>query len=237
MVNGQLGKNKLILTVAILAVASIVGTLVIASYFEDHYSQIATYQQTSNLQVKGVVTSIQTDHTSQGLNGYHTFRYYITVHITEVVWVQQDLASWITSSNTTINRSNTITVGYDNPDNPQLAVGQSIECKGHYVPHTDSPFSYKNNRRPNVSGSYSKSNHKKEKGNSGFAKSAGFSGRANSNCALNALTKPPPTYLRVFFEFFFAAWSTEIVGFALIDCFPLAVFPHQHPSHKLNLSP
>lgn len=158
MVNWQLGRHKLILTVAILAVATVIGTFALASFFEDSYAQIADYQQNSNLQVKGIVTSIQTDHTSLGLNGYHTFRYYISVNIVEVVWVHEDLASWISVSkeNNTIDGGNMIFIGYDNPDNLQLAVGQSVECKGSYVPHTDSPFSYKITVAPNVSGSYLK---------------------------------------------------------------------------------
>jgi hypothetical protein len=118
----------------------------------------ATLHADSNLSLKGVVTSIEENHKSQGFSDYHIFRWYIRVNITQIVWVKDSLADWVTVSyeNSTLNGWNSIGVGYDYPDKPELAIGQTVECKGYYVPVTDSPYSFKLTIAPTINGSYLK---------------------------------------------------------------------------------
>jgi hypothetical protein len=47
-----------------------------------------------------------------------------------------------------------IGIGYDNLDSIQFAVGQTVECKGYYVAHTDTPYSYIITVSPSISESY-----------------------------------------------------------------------------------
>lgn|GEM_PF-6035519 len=50
--------------------------------------------------------------------------------------------------------SNIISVGYDYPDDPQLAVGQEIECKGFYLGVTDTAYSFVLTVASSINGSY-----------------------------------------------------------------------------------
>ena len=112
----------------------------------------------SNLTIKGVVTSIEENHKSEGYvaGSYHTFRFYIQLNITEVIWVADDHAEYIhiSTDNNTVMGWDTIYVGYDNLDNPQLVIGQAVECKGYYEPRTDSEWSFKISVSPSISESY-----------------------------------------------------------------------------------
>ena len=105
------------------------------------YPQDAIHED-SNLTVKGIVTSIEQNHKSQGMliTSYHTFRFYTQLKITEVIWVADDHAEYMHASteNNTVMGWDTIYVGYDNLDNPQLVIGQAVECKGYYESRTDS---------------------------------------------------------------------------------------------------
>lgn len=60
------------------------------------------------------------------------------------MWADNALADsiLIAINNNTVNGWSIIGISYDNIDNSQLAVGQTVECKGYYVPHTDTPYSY-----------------------------------------------------------------------------------------------
>ena len=120
------------------------------------YPQDALHE-TSNLCVRGIVTSIEQNHKSQGMIiiSYHIFRFYIHLNITEIVWVEEDYAGLISpDDNNTVMGWNSIGVGYDNLDDPQLVIGQAVECKGHYMPATDSPWSFMLTVAPSINGSY-----------------------------------------------------------------------------------
>jgi hypothetical protein len=123
------------------------------------YPQDAIHDS-SNLSVKGVVTSIEDNYKIKGfvMGSYHIFHSYIRINLTGIEWVKDDLADWITITyeNNTLNGWNTIGIGYDNLDNLQLAIGQTIESKGYYVPHTDTPYSYIITISPSINESYLK---------------------------------------------------------------------------------
>ena len=109
------------------------------------YPQDAPHED-SNLAVKGVVTSIETNYRRDGLGPscYHIFRYFIRLNITEVVWTEGYLPDWVAvaAGNATVDGRNTVCVGYDSLDAFQLEVGHTVECKGNYAPYADSPYSY-----------------------------------------------------------------------------------------------
>ncbi len=161
MFKWYLGKHKrLIIAVATIAVLAVV--LAFASYQEligEHMYPQAALHESSNLSVRGVVTAIEENYERQGFgyDCYHIFRHYIRLNITEVVWVK-DNSDWITFSNEnhTISGFNSIGVGYDNLDNPQLFIGQTVECKGYYLPALDSPYSSIITVSPSISESYLK---------------------------------------------------------------------------------
>ena len=119
-----------------------------------------TIQASSNLAVEGVIISVEDNYRIDGFmaGSYHIFHAYIRLKITGVEWVDDDLTDWITVDyeNNTVNGWSTIGIGYDNPDKPQLTVGQTVECKGYYVPHTDTPYSYIITVSPSISESYLK---------------------------------------------------------------------------------
>ncbi len=153
-----MGKHKrLIIAVIVLAVITLV---MFEVFIGSHMYPQNTIHESSNLSVRGIVTSIEQNHKDDGmvLGSYHIFRFYIHVNITEIVWSEDWLAEWnaISYSNHTVGGWNSIFVGYDNLDDPHLAVGQPIECKGYYVPVTDSPYSFKVTVAPSVNGSYLK---------------------------------------------------------------------------------
>jgi len=161
MVKWHLGKRKwsLVIAVAVIAVLAVVLALVInQELISKHmYPQDAIHEN-SNLSVRGVVTSIEENHKSYGLgiNSYHIFRFYIQLNITEIVWISEDLADWtaFSTEDKTISDRNSIGIGYDNLDNPQLFIGQIVECKGYYLSRTDSPYSFQITVAPSISESY-----------------------------------------------------------------------------------
>ena len=61
------------------------------------------------------------------MSNYHIFRFYIRLDKTEVVWTDEGYLNFSTDDDT-ISGSNSIGVGYDNLDDPQLVKGQEIEC-------------------------------------------------------------------------------------------------------------
>ena len=121
------------------------------------YPQDALHED-SNLTVRGIVTSIEENYTAWG-RGYHIYRFYIQLNITEIVWIKEDLAGWIeySTDNNTTNGWNSICIGYDNLDNPYLVIGQIVECKGHYISVADLPGSFKITVAPSVNDSCLKS--------------------------------------------------------------------------------
>ncbi|MCW4046100.1 MAG: hypothetical protein NWE99_00845 [Candidatus Bathyarchaeota archaeon] len=159
MVKWRSAKRKWLL--AIVAVALSVVALTLIAYqvliLSHMYPQDALHAD-SNLSLKGVVTSIEVNRRVDGMNGYHIFRFYYRVNITQIVWVKDSLSGWVTVSyeNCTLNGWNSIGVGYDCPDKPELAIGQTIECKGYYGPVTDSPYSFQLTIAPTINGSYLK---------------------------------------------------------------------------------
>ena len=151
MVEWPLGKRKgfLLITIAIIAVLAVgLGLVINQELISQHMYPRDTIHENSNLCIRGVVTSIEENHKSQGLaiNSYHIFRFYIQLNITEIVWISEDSAA--------IKDRNSIGIGYDNLDNPQLSIGQIVECKGYYRPVTDSPYSFKITVAPSISESY-----------------------------------------------------------------------------------
>jgi len=149
-------KRFLIIAIAVIAVLTIVLAFVINQELvsKHMYPQDALHED-SNLAVRGIVTSIEENYKAYGWD-YHIFRFYIRLNITEILWIKDDLASWIdySTENNTINDRNSIGIGYDNLDNPNLFIGQTVECKGHYISVTDLPGSFKINIAPTINGSY-----------------------------------------------------------------------------------
>lgn len=161
MVNWHLSKRKwlLLIIVAVLAVVLTLAAFQVSRFIEGMYPQVAVYPDDSNLSIRGVISSIGENHKAEGLNAYHTFRLYVRVNISEVVWLKDDLANLIADydfANKSLSVGNIIGIGYDNLDNPKLMVGQTIECKGRYVSHTDSPYSFIITVAPSISESYLK---------------------------------------------------------------------------------
>jgi hypothetical protein len=154
-------KRLLLIAVPTLTVLAVVSALLInQAIISSHMYPQDSIHNSSNLSVKGIVTSIEKHYKGQGLamDNYHIFRLYIRLNITEIVWVKEDLTDWIpiSNENNTVNGWNNISIGYDNLDEPRLSVGQTIECKGYYVPVTDSPYSFKITISPSISESYLK---------------------------------------------------------------------------------
>lgn len=153
-------KRKWLLLAAVAALAVVLPLAIFQLTLTSHMYPQDAIQESSNLSIKGVVMSIEENHKSDGMvmGSYHIFRSYIMVNITRIVWVEDDLAGWITvdKENNTLNGWDTIGIGYDNPEKPQLTVGQTIECKGYYVPHTDTPYSFKITISPSINESYLK---------------------------------------------------------------------------------
>lgn len=159
MTHWQLGRRNGLFVVAIAVAAIIVLAYVInQELISEHMYPRDTIHEDSNLWIRGTVTSIEENHKSQGLaiNSYHIFRFYIQLNITEIVWIDNDLADLIVFSteNNTINNRNSIGIGYDNLNDLQLLIGQTVECKGYYLPVTDTPYSFIITVAPSVNGSY-----------------------------------------------------------------------------------
>jgi hypothetical protein len=155
------GKRRWYLALAVAMVVVFVVVLVRVVDYElvgEHmYPEDAIYEN-SNVTVRGAITSIEQNHKAYGFGFdlYHIFRFYIVLNITEVVWVGEDLAasSLFSIENDAIGGRNKIGIGYDNIDDPQLSLGQVIECKGYCLLATDSPYSSRITVAPSVSGSY-----------------------------------------------------------------------------------
>ncbi len=123
------------------------------------YPQDAVHEN-SNLAVIGIVTAVETNRRSDGFgfNSYHIFRFYIHLNITEVVWAEDGLTRWnaVSYADDTLNGWSSVIIGYDNLDTPSLSLGQNVECKGYYVPVTDTPYSFKITVSQSINGSYLK---------------------------------------------------------------------------------
>lgn len=160
MVKWPLGKRKwsLVIAVAVIAVSIVLALVINEQLINKHMYPQDSIQENSNLSVRGVITSIEENHRSQGMliYDYHIFRFYIQLNITEIVWITEDLAHSIdfSTENNTINDRNSISIGYDNSDKPQLSIGQTVECRGYYLPATDTPYSFKITVAPTISESY-----------------------------------------------------------------------------------
>ena len=118
------------------------------------------FKAKSNLSVTGVVTFIEESHRKQWMHpdDYHFYHVYYRLNITEIMWVDNLLANWtaINYLNNTVNGWGIIGVGYDNLDNPQVAVGQTVNCKGYYTPYTDTSSSFIITVSPSINESYLK---------------------------------------------------------------------------------
>ncbi len=140
-------------------VAVVVALMVILARVVDYelvaehvYPEDAIYEN-SNVTLRGIVTSVEQNHKSYGfgIDLYHIFRFYIQLNVTEVVWVDEDLAgSFLISTGS----GNIVGIGYDSLSDPQFSVGQVVECRGFYLASTDSPYSFIITVAPSVSGSY-----------------------------------------------------------------------------------
>lgn len=160
MVRWLSGKRKWYLAIAVAAIAASIALALVINQqlINKHMYPQDTLQEDSNLSVRGVITSIEENHRSQGMsiNNYHIFRFYIKLNITEIVWITEDLAysvDFSTGDNTIYDR-NSICIGYDNSDTPQLSIGQTVECRGYYRPATDTPYSFIITVAPTISESY-----------------------------------------------------------------------------------
>jgi hypothetical protein len=154
-----LRKRYLLITVAVIAVLAVVLAFVVNQWLvSQHMYPQDAINESSNLAVRGIVTSIEQNHMTAGMeiSSYHIFRLYIQLNITEVVWINKDSPDVSSTDNNTVLGSNRISVGYDNLDNPQLIIGQEIECKGFYFGATDSTYSFKITVSPSISESYLK---------------------------------------------------------------------------------
>ena len=153
-------KRFLLITVAAIAVSILFLAFVInQELFSNHMYPQDALHETSNLSIKGIVTSIEQNHKTQGMviDSYHIFRFYFQLNITEIVWVSEDYHYLVSSTdNNTVFGNHIISAGYDNLDNPQLIIGQEIECKGFIFGATDSPYSFVLTVAPSVSESYLK---------------------------------------------------------------------------------
>ena len=152
--------KKLSLFVSIAVLFTLVIVLVafqVPRYLEWTHPQVDIRPDDSNLLIKGVINSVEENHKAEGMGVYHIFPYYIRVNISEVVWVENDLSKWISTSGIELlNVGKIVEIGYDCQDNPQLAIGQMIESKGFYQKVTDNPQSLIITIAPNISGSYFK---------------------------------------------------------------------------------
>jgi hypothetical protein len=142
------------LLLVIIAIITIFATVIAFEINAHMYLQVALHES-SNLSVRGTITSIEHNYKTQGMviNSYHVFRLFIQLNINEVVWTNE---SYLVSGNDTVFGSKSINVGYDNLDSPQLVLGQEVECKGFYFGATDSPYSFVLTVAPSVRESYLK---------------------------------------------------------------------------------
>ena len=153
-----MGKRKWLILITVIVLAVVLPLAGFQLLVSSHMYPQDAIQAGSNLSVEGVIISIENNYRMDGFGPgvYHIFHSYIRLNLTDIIWVDNDLTDWITIDyeNYTVNGWRTISIGYDNLNSPQLAVGQTIECKGYYVPHTDTPYSYIITVSPSISESY-----------------------------------------------------------------------------------
>ena len=145
------GKRRWYLVAATIVVMSVVIVAAVVNYelvAEHMYPQDAIYEN-SNVTLRGVVTSVERNYKSLGFADYHIFRFLIGLNVTEVVWVGEHGGGALSDASGYV-----VSIGYDNLDNPQLSVGQVVECRGYYDAILESPYSRMITVAPSVSGSY-----------------------------------------------------------------------------------
>ena len=142
-----------IITVLTIAMAFVINQELVAKHM---YPQDAL-REDSNLIIRGKVTSIKNNYVTRGMlvTDFHIWRLYIQLNVTDVVWTSEDYLK-PTVDDDIMFGGNSVGVGYDYSDSPQLAIGQEIECKGFYLGVTDTSFSFILTVAPSVSGSYLK---------------------------------------------------------------------------------
>ncbi len=144
----------MIIAVAIIAVLAVVLALVIDQELTSkHMYPQDAIQASSNVSVRGIVTSVEENYKSKGMiaDSYHIFRFYFQLNVTEMTWLKHE--DW---DNNTMNGWQTFDVGYDNLDQPQIFVGQNVVCQGFYASYTDTPYSFLITVSPSISESYLK---------------------------------------------------------------------------------
>jgi len=162
MVRWHLGRRKWFLFIAIAIMAVLVVVLVLVNTqkpLNEHMYPHDAIHEISNLTVRGAVTSIEEDvkFPGFGIDSYHIFQFYVQLNMTEIVWVGGDLSDAVMFPNDTIPSIwKNIGIGYDNPDNPQLIIGENVECRGYYALYTDTPYSFKMTVSPSIGASYLK---------------------------------------------------------------------------------
>jgi hypothetical protein len=152
-------KSRKLLLFAVVLLVLVIGLEVIGilNYLEGLHPQTPINQDDSNLLIKGEVASVSENHRSEGMGSYHIYRYFISVNISEVVWAGDDLESWINDyGKEFISVGKTVGIGYDDIEEAQLFIGQTLEIKGHYEPRTDSPQSLIITVASAINGSYLK---------------------------------------------------------------------------------
>jgi hypothetical protein len=166
MAKRYLAKRKwLFAGVAIVLIGVLLTVVAFEASVSSHMYPQDSYNGKANLAAKGVVTSIQDNYKVDGMvmGSYHIFHSSIGFNVTEILWVDNYIADekvpvYEIGSTSVIYGSvydlKFVSIGYDNLDKLQLSVGQTIECKGDYVAHTDSPYSFKINVSPSINGSY-----------------------------------------------------------------------------------
>ena len=162
-------KRFLLITISIIAVLTKVLAFVINQELvsKHMYPQDAIHED-SNLAVRGIVTSIEENYEAQGLaiTSYHIYRLRVIINVSEIVWFGGDMEYYFSENfsdsnrfsieNKTLNGFNVVGIGYDNPDELNLQIGQTIECKGYYIAVTDMPGSFLITVSPSINGSYLK---------------------------------------------------------------------------------
>jgi hypothetical protein len=162
-------KRFLVIAITVIAALTIVLAFSISQYLvSTHmYPQDAMHED-SNLAVRGTVASVEENYEAQGLavTSYHVYRFLIRINITEIVWFGGDMEYYFSENfsdsnsfsieDKTLNGFKTVGIGYDNPDEPNLQIGQAIECKGYYIGVTDAPGSFLITVSPSINGSYLK---------------------------------------------------------------------------------
>jgi hypothetical protein len=86
------GKRRALVAVLVLGVALTLAGFGILIFLNGLYPQVEITPEDSNLTIRGVVVSVEENHRSEGWSAYHVYRYYLRVNISEVFWVDGDLA-------------------------------------------------------------------------------------------------------------------------------------------------